>query len=260
MSDSREEAADWTPPRTSIESIAWPPLPPPQAVRLMALGKQLDETQWWPAERLRDHQLRQLRELVTHAASTVPFYRERLRQSGIDTAQPFGWDAYARLPILSRRDLQEQGDRLRAETVPKSHGEALWIYTVGGIACPARVLRSGVSLAMSDAFALRGHGWRRERSEGKLAVIRALPPAAAAPEDVRHFPDRAGRSPRSMRPARARSWTSGFRLRSRPSGSGASGPRCCRARPRACWRSRNSAEAIGFACRRCARSARRARP
>ena len=189
MSDSREEAADWTPPRTSIESIAWPPLPPPQAVRLMALGQQLDESQWWPAERLRDHQLRQLQELVTHAASTVPFYRERLRQSGIDTAQPLGWDAYARLPILTRRDLQEQGDRLRAETFPKSHGEALWIHTVGGIASPARVLRSGVSLAMSDAFALRGHGWRRERSEGKLAVIRTLPPAAAASEGAKHFPD-----------------------------------------------------------------------
>jgi len=189
VSVSRDEGADWTPPRTSIQTVAWPPLPAAAAVRLMALGQQLDESQWWPSERLRAHQLRQLQELVMHAASAVPFYRERLRQCGIDTARPLGWDAYARLPILARRDLREHGDRLRAETFPKSHGDALWVETVGGVACPARVLRSGVSLAMSDAFALRAHGWRRERSEGKLAVIRALPPGAATSDRVRRFPD-----------------------------------------------------------------------
>lgn len=189
MSVPRKEGADWTPPRTSIETVTWPPLPPPQAVRLMALGQQLDESQWWPAERLRAHQLRQLQQLVAHAASTVPFYRERLRQCGIDASRSLSWEAYAQLPILTRRELQEQGDGLAAETFPKTHGDALSMHTVGGVGCPARVLRSGVSLAMSDAFALRAHGWRRERSEGKLAVIRALPPGAATSAGARRFPD-----------------------------------------------------------------------
>jgi len=184
-----EEGAEWTPPRTSIETAAWPPLPPAVAVRLLSLGQQLDDSQWWPAERLRALQLRQLEQLVAHADATVPLYRERLRRCGIQVGTSLTWSVYERLPILTRRDVQEHAERLHAQRFPKSHGNAVSISTVGGIGAPAQVLRSGVSLAFSDAVAFRGQGWRRERSDGKLAVIRALPPGATTTQGVGRFKD-----------------------------------------------------------------------
>lgn len=45
MSKRPPNAEDWTLPRGSIGGLSWPPLPPAGAVRLLALGQQLDERQ-----------------------------------------------------------------------------------------------------------------------------------------------------------------------------------------------------------------------
>ncbi len=57
-------------------------MPEPRGSALLAVLFQLEQSQWWPAERLLERQLEQLRLLVDHARRWVPFYQERLKGNG----------------------------------------------------------------------------------------------------------------------------------------------------------------------------------
>src|SRR5690242_11152067 len=68
----------------------------------------LVETDRWPAQRLRALQEQLLRRLLTHAAATSPWYREKLRDAQDPTR--FRLDDLRQLPILERSDLQDHLD------------------------------------------------------------------------------------------------------------------------------------------------------
>ena len=59
--------------RSDFEGISWPALPTQRGATLLSLLFQFDDTQWWPAERLVEHQLKQMKMLLEHAWETVPF-------------------------------------------------------------------------------------------------------------------------------------------------------------------------------------------
>lgn len=173
MSERPTNAENWPLPRGSVGGLSWPPLPPAEALRLLVLGQQLDESQWWPPDRLRAHQLRQLNALITHAAS-LPFYCERLEAAGIRNGTAVTWESFARLPPLTRRDVQTDGARMRSDRYPRMHGDVVRVWTTGATAMPASFELTAVSAAIAEAFALRGHEWRGERPAGKLALIMSL--------------------------------------------------------------------------------------
>lgn len=52
----------------------------------VAARKQLEATQWWPAERLQAMQLERLRNLLTEAGAQVPYYRELFARLRFDPA------------------------------------------------------------------------------------------------------------------------------------------------------------------------------
>jgi hypothetical protein len=41
---------------------------------VLGYQKRLQDSQWWPAEQLLEHQLREIARLVAHAWRTVPFH------------------------------------------------------------------------------------------------------------------------------------------------------------------------------------------
>ena len=90
--------------RSMIEPVAWPAMFGGRAAELLALQRQFDETQFWPAERLAAAQYQQLTKLVEHAAKTVPFYAERLRKVGLRPGAAVDEAAWRRLPVLTRKD------------------------------------------------------------------------------------------------------------------------------------------------------------
>lgn len=142
--------------RSSIEQTTWPALLSGTAAQLLALQRQFDETQWWPAEQLRARQFEQLQLLLRHAAATVPFHAERLRLAGIDPNEPLTEAAWARLPILTRRDVQDAGELLRATTIPASHGGTGVSSTGGSSGIPVRVQQERTG----EAAVERGAGAR----------------------------------------------------------------------------------------------------
>ncbi len=83
---------------SAIEGIAWPGIPAANGAAMLGILFQLEQTQWWPEERLLERQRSQLARLLAHAARQVPFYRERLAGGLADLPETANW-MEGRLPI-----------------------------------------------------------------------------------------------------------------------------------------------------------------
>ena len=59
-------------PKSSLQGVAWPAIPDMNSNILLALLFQLEQSQWWPPERLRASQFRQADLLLRHAFESVP--------------------------------------------------------------------------------------------------------------------------------------------------------------------------------------------
>lgn len=132
---------------------------------------QFDISQWLPPERLRELQFRQLDALVRHAHATVPHYRERWG-GAYDSALPLTPEHFARLPLLTRRELQENFEALKSRNVPPAHGGIGESRSSGSTGMPVRVLKTQLTALLWNAFTLRDHLWHRRDLRGKLAAIR----------------------------------------------------------------------------------------
>jgi phenylacetate-CoA ligase len=64
----------------------------------------LERSQWWSAECLREFQWSELKELLAHSFTSVPYLREKYRKAGIALADLRSWDDFRRLPPLTRGD------------------------------------------------------------------------------------------------------------------------------------------------------------
>ncbi len=172
-----------TPFKSAIAGITWPALPDAQAAQRMALLWQFEQSERWPAELLRQHQLQQLALVIGHARRTVPFYRDRLA-GWRDGAAP-GMEQLRALPLLTRRDIQDAGVALLSTALPPQFGPVHENRTSGATGQPVQVLRTALDALLWQANTLRDHYWHRRDQSLKLVAIRALAPGPAdAPQGI----------------------------------------------------------------------------
>ncbi len=164
-----------------MERMVWPAMPAPALQPQLAIQFQLEQTQWWSAERIREHQFVQLAQLVRHAGATVPYYRELFRRIGFDPRAPLRPEDWERLPILGRRALQDQAPALKSEMVPTSHGKVFELSTSGSTATPVRVVKTSLQQLFFQANTLRDHLWHRRDLRARLASIRNWDSGTDAP-------------------------------------------------------------------------------
>ena len=161
-------------PRSSVPGLAWPGLPGTAGVTMLALQYQLEQSQWWPPDVVREQQFRQLQALLSHACGTVPFYRDRLGEAGFAPDRPLTADIWARIPVLGRAEVQAAETALFSTRVPAAHGKIHTLSTSGSTGRPVTVRGTAVAQAFWRAFTLRDHLWHRRDITKKLAVIRAV--------------------------------------------------------------------------------------
>jgi len=140
----------------------------------LAFQKRLEESQWWAADRMGEHQLRQLALVLAHAHGTVPFHRPRLDDAGLAPARPLDLERWRRLPPLTRRDIQRAGDELSSRKVPSGHGKVLTTKTSGSTGTPVSVRGTVFDAMVGKAIALRHFLWHPHDFSGKLASIRRV--------------------------------------------------------------------------------------
>ena len=153
----------------------WPALPSARAALLLSLLHQFHHSQRLPPEALKARQFLQLAELLKHAFETTPFYRERLAAAGYQPGMAVGEALLARIPVLSRQDVQQAGPALHSVRMPAGHGTPHSIESAGSTGTPVRVLGTPLTQLLWEAFTLREHEWHQRDLGARLAVIRFSP-------------------------------------------------------------------------------------
>jgi phenylacetate-CoA ligase len=162
-------------PLTSrVEGIAWPGLPGLEGCGIAALLEQLQQMERLPPRRIEALQYRQLSSLVAYTGRRVPFYRKRLEAAGIVPGEAVTPATWRRLPLLTREDIQHQGERLRTNPYPKSHGACTTTSTSGSTGKPVTVVTNRVTQRIWNAVTLRDHIWHGRDVTLKFAAIRKI--------------------------------------------------------------------------------------
>lgn len=81
----------------------------------VAIRKQMDESQWWAAETLRELQLQRLRSLLTLAGQHVPYYRDLFGRIGFDPATVSRLEDLGRVPLLDKADIRAGVEHFKAD-------------------------------------------------------------------------------------------------------------------------------------------------
>ncbi len=140
----------------------------------------MDESQWWPEDKLKQGQLQQLRNLLAYSIVYSSFYKERLKN--IDPGK-LSLEQFREIPVLTRSDLQSSRATIDCSQVPESHGKSTEVMTSGSTAKPVSLLGTGLTSMIWNAINLREHLWHDRVIAATTAAIRWRP------DDVGMAPD-----------------------------------------------------------------------
>ena len=175
--------------------------------RTFAHWRALEQSQWLPPERILALQLERLRRLLTHAATTCPYYRDLWASMALEPAAVTDLAAFTRWPItdkstrrLHRDGIRSQAPGLRMLTkgTSGSTGEPFAIdYDEGSLATPhgrgVSRLRVGRRASRGEAVLLLGRA--AVRAPEARAPEGSLPPSTLPPASAQQprLPGRRGR-------------------------------------------------------------------
>ena len=174
-------------PRSAVPGIRWPAVPALRDATVLALLDQLERSEWWPPKILLAHQLRQLENLLGHAARTVPFYRERLDVLAPLRRGELTLEKWRQIPVLKRADFQDVQAEVVSNAVPESHGAVSENTTSGSLGRPVTIKTTGVTGVFFTAINLRYHLWHgRDLSAAVCAIhpLRKKPQLEASKADT----------------------------------------------------------------------------
>src|SRR5215467_12701062 len=80
--------------------------------------REFERTQFLTADEVRQLQWQRLRTLLEHAYDQCPFYRQRFDRAGLSPGDLRGLEDLRALPVLEKRDIQEQGEEMVARKWP----------------------------------------------------------------------------------------------------------------------------------------------
>lgn len=116
--------------------------------------RDMEQSQWWPREKILDLQLRRLRSLLEHAGSHVPYYRNLFASIGFDPASVRSIADLQRLPLLGKPEIRSNSDALRAD-----NAVGLARFNTGGSSGEPLIFYIGIERVTHDVAAK----WRATR-------------------------------------------------------------------------------------------------
>ncbi len=116
----------------------------------------LERTQWLPRPQIEALQLQRLAALLRTAAAHSPWHAQRIAQASIDPRADLTWEAFRRLPPMTRADARENRDRIAWLGVPGGASP----YNTGGSSGQPLSFYFGRSRQASDASGrIRARRW-----------------------------------------------------------------------------------------------------
>lgn len=157
--------------RSEVAGIEWPPVTRGQYAVLMAMLRQLWDTQWMDPSSIAAMQYRQLARLAAHCHAHSPHFRARLGSAGLQPDDLVAPQGLRRLPVLGRRELQSAAG-FYCEVVPDGHAPVFENRTSGSTGEPVVVRRTAVSSLDWSALTMREYLWHERDFSRSVCAIR----------------------------------------------------------------------------------------
>ena len=152
----------------------------------VAVRRGLEQSQWWPRERIEALQLQRLRTLLADVGANVPYYSRLFRECGFDPAAVRSLADLQRLPFLTKAEIRAHSHDLR-----HSQAGPLARFNTGGSSGEPLVFYIGKERVSHDVAAK----WRATRWWGvdigdREAVVWGSPIELGAQDRVRAVRDK----------------------------------------------------------------------
>ena len=157
----------------TLPGYEWPPLADATISQVWVACQELDRAQWLDASVIQQGQLEQVRELLAHCITNVPYYREVLPRAGIAPGAIQTLADFRRIPLLPRRTYQEKLESFAAHQLPPGTVATRVSLTSGSSGTPTTVLQTNLVHLWWFAFFLRDLEWSGIDPTGTLASIRS---------------------------------------------------------------------------------------
>ncbi|MDA1370582.1 MAG: phenylacetate--CoA ligase family protein [Proteobacteria bacterium] len=151
------------------EAIPKPLIKNPRNDLVHQLLLQMNQVQWWTPIKIANNQLKEIRQLLSHAQKSSVFYGRRLQCVDIDNLD---WESFREIAALTRDDIRDHQHELNSNPLPRSHGKVEEIMTSGSTGSPVVVRSTGITNAMWSAIAMRDHLWQLRDASKIIAAIR----------------------------------------------------------------------------------------
>ena len=120
----------------------------------VAIRQAMDDSQWWPVEKLEALRLERLRTLLTKAGKHVPYYRDCFKNMGFDPQKIESLADLQKLPFLTKAVIRAEGERMKAD-----NAQGLARFNTGGSSGEPLIFFIGTERVSHDVAAK----WRATR-------------------------------------------------------------------------------------------------
>ena len=152
----------------------------------VAIRKQMEVSQWWTDDQLREFQLTRLRELLTHAQAHVPYYRQLFSEIGFKAKEINSLNDLASLPFLDKSKIRADTDALKSD-----HAIGLSKFNTGGSSGEPLIFYIGKRRVSHDVAAKwRATRWWDVDIGDKEIVVWGSPIELGAQDGIRGLRDR----------------------------------------------------------------------
>lgn len=146
------------------------------------------QSQYWPAQRMREHQRGQLAHLLRHAKKNVPFYETRL-DAVLRADGEIDWDRWSELPLLTRGDLRAHRDAMQARALPPGHDEIETTRSSGSTGQPIATTQTALTAMAASSATARSYDWHKiDVRRPHVCIFGDDPAMAAYPDGALHEP------------------------------------------------------------------------
>lgn len=134
--------------------------------------KELEESQWWPRDRILELQNQRLSQLIKHAYENVPYYRRIFEERDIKPADIACIEDLTKLPVLTKQLIRANFDDMVTRDFPQR--ELITSYTGGSTGEPLMFYRTKHErFNRSFAAIQRAFGWAGYEIGDKAVLIRS---------------------------------------------------------------------------------------
>jgi phenylacetate-CoA ligase len=134
-----------------------------------AFARTLDQTQWLTRKKLVEYQQPLIQRLLRHARDNTRFYKWRLAfDLGSASEMEKAWHS---IPILTRVEAAANGESLKSFVLPPDCGGIFEEETSGSTGVPFEFLKSGLTVAATQALTERMFAWWKLDGSKSLATV-----------------------------------------------------------------------------------------